>query len=95
MKERIESETKERMRIRRLMKRQCTRELRVEPGFQTHEHLLQIVKPLPTDVEPGGKRRSAPLATAHAGVAGFTFLQAGWAQTGVYAPIPQVRVRAY
>ena len=55
MKERSESEKKERMRIRRLTKLQSARELRVEPGFQTHEHLLQIVKALPTDVEPWGK----------------------------------------
>src|SRR5580658_9251580 len=55
MKERSDSEKKERMRIGRLMKRQYSDELRVNPGFQSHEHLLQIVKPLPTDVEPWGQ----------------------------------------
>jgi hypothetical protein len=32
------------------------RELRLTPGFQTHEHLLSVVKKLPTDFEPWGKR---------------------------------------
>jgi len=54
MKERTESE-KERKRIRRLAQRQSARELRVTPGFQLHEHLLQITKALPTDVVPWGQ----------------------------------------
>jgi hypothetical protein len=55
MKERSESEKNERARIRWLSRRQSADEMRVMPGYQTHEHLLQIVKQLPTDVAPWGK----------------------------------------
>ncbi len=55
MKERSESEKNERMRIRRLLKRQSANEIRVSPGYQTHEQLWKIVRKLPTDFEPYGQ----------------------------------------
>ena len=45
-------------KIRRLSLSRAKRELRVKPGYQTHEHLLTIVKRLPTDFEPWGDRAS-------------------------------------
>jgi hypothetical protein len=57
MKERSESEKKERMRIRRLSKRQDELETAVSPGYQSHEQLWQIVRKLPTDFEPYGQTK--------------------------------------
>lgn len=47
---------RERARIKRIAKRLRVDELRITPGFQTHEHLAKIVKRLPSDFEPYGKR---------------------------------------
>jgi hypothetical protein len=55
VKERSESQKKERMHIRRLSKQQRARELRVTPGYQAHEHLFQIAQMLPTDYQPYGQ----------------------------------------
>ena len=43
--------------VRRLLGRRDSRELRLVPGFQRHEALWQIVKQLPTDFQPYGKRK--------------------------------------
>ena len=43
--------------VRRLLGRRDSRELRLVPGFQNHEGLWQIVKQLPTDFQPYGKRK--------------------------------------
>ena len=43
--------------VRRLLGRRDSRELRLVPGFQSHEALWQIVKRLPTDFQPYGKRK--------------------------------------
>ena len=59
MKEDIQSEKRERMRIRRLLKRQSVNEIRVSPGYQSHEQRWPIVRKLPTDFEPYGPVRSA------------------------------------
>ena len=56
MKERSQIEKRERTRIRQLSRRQGAEETRVMPGFQTHEHLFQIAKMLPTDYEPYGQK---------------------------------------
>ena len=45
-----------RERIGRLSRLHWRRELRVRPGFQTHEHLLTIVTKLSSDCEPWGER---------------------------------------
>jgi hypothetical protein len=55
MTERSHMEQKEHDRLCKLWDEQDAEEIRVMPGFQTHEHLLQIVKALPSDVEPWGK----------------------------------------
>ena len=80
-------------RLCKLADKQDADEIRVMPGFQTQEHLLEIVKRLPTDVEPWGKRRSVLMVTAPADVAGTTSLPGGSDRTGVSAPILQVRGR--
>jgi Protein of unknown function (DUF3027) len=49
------------MRIRRILKQQSVGEILVKPGYQTHEHLWQIVTKLPTDFEPYGQvKRESP-----------------------------------
>src|SRR5450755_1466780 len=49
------------MRIRRILKQQSASETLVTPGYQTHEHLWQIVTQLPTDFEPYGQvKRATP-----------------------------------
>jgi hypothetical protein len=50
------TDDQEHERLRRLSDNQDVDEIRVMPGYQTHEHLLQIVKSLPTDFEPWGQR---------------------------------------
>jgi len=45
-----------RKRIRRICGLRCKRELRLTPGFQSHEALWKVTKKLPTDFEPYGKR---------------------------------------
>ncbi len=56
MKQRSEMEKQSRKRIRRLISIQSRRELRLNPGFQSHEALWEVVKKLPTDFEPYGVR---------------------------------------
>ena len=46
-----------RKQIRRISALRSRRELRLTPGFQSHEGLWQVVKKLPTDFEPYGKRQ--------------------------------------
>jgi hypothetical protein len=55
MKENIRTEDQEVTRIRRLLKRQSVDEMRVLPGYQTHEQLWQVATKLPTDFEPYGQ----------------------------------------
>jgi len=55
MKKSTPAEKEERLRIRRLSKRQTAQELRLMPGRQTHEQLWQITIKLPTDYEPYGQ----------------------------------------
>jgi hypothetical protein len=50
-------EEKWRNRIRRILSLRPKRELRLTPGFQTHEALFAVAKTLPTDFEPYGKRK--------------------------------------
>jgi hypothetical protein len=57
MKQSIQSERQELTRIRRILKQQSVSEIRVTPGYQTHEHLWQIVRKLPTDFEPYGQMK--------------------------------------
>ena len=56
MKQRSETEKQSRKRIRRLLSIQSRRELRLNPGSQSHEALWEVVKKLPTDFEPYGER---------------------------------------
>jgi hypothetical protein len=44
-------------RIRRVSNLRAKQDLRLSPGFQTHEALWVVAKKLPTDFEPYGKRR--------------------------------------
>jgi hypothetical protein len=45
-------------KARRLSAVQLLRELRLRPGFQSHEQLWDVVKKLPTDFKPWGKREN-------------------------------------
>jgi hypothetical protein len=49
-------EKRELARINRIDRRHSENELRLTPGFQTHAHLLKIMKKLPSDFKPYGKR---------------------------------------
>ncbi len=53
---RMDKET-QRKRTRRISNLRPQRELRLTPGFQSHEALWAVVKKLPTDFEPYGKRK--------------------------------------
>jgi hypothetical protein len=46
-----------RKKIRRILGLRSQQELRLTPGFQSHEALWAVAKKLPTDFEPYGKRR--------------------------------------
>ena len=48
---------KRRNRIRHISAHRTKRELRLTPGFQSHEALWAVAKKLPTDVEPYGERK--------------------------------------
>ena len=48
---------KRQKRIRRITGLRSKRELRLTPGFQTHEALWVVTKKLSTDFEPYGKRK--------------------------------------
>jgi hypothetical protein len=48
---------KRRNRIRYISSHRTKRELRLITGFQTHEALWAVIKKLPTDFEPYGKRK--------------------------------------
>jgi hypothetical protein len=67
MKESIQSEKQERTRIRRILKQQSVSEILVTPGYQTHEHLLQIVTKLPTDFEPYGQVKRETICDCSSG----------------------------
>jgi hypothetical protein len=67
MKESIQSEKQERMRIRRILKQQSVSETLVTPGYQTHEHLCQIATKLPTDFEPYGQVKRATISDCSSG----------------------------
>ena len=51
-----------RNRIRRILRLRSKRELRLTPGFQAHEALWAVVKKLPTDFEPYGKRKRSDVS---------------------------------
>jgi hypothetical protein len=55
MKKPTDTEKQERKRIRQLSKRQNADEARFHPGYQSSEHLWQILVKLPTDYEPYGQ----------------------------------------
>jgi hypothetical protein len=67
MKELIQSEKHGRMRIRRILKQQSVNETLVTPGYQTHEHLLQIVTKLLTDFEPYGQVKRESISDCSSG----------------------------
>ena len=54
---RDEKERRRKSRIRRILGLRSKRELRLTPGFQSHEGLWAVAKKLPTDFKPYGKRR--------------------------------------
>jgi hypothetical protein len=56
-------------RIRRILGLRSKRELRLTPGFQTHEALWAVAKKLPTDFEPYGERKRSD-GTIHADCSG-------------------------
>jgi|ERR1022692_1997445 hypothetical protein len=74
MKENIQSEKRERTRIRRIFKRQSDSEIRVSPGYQTHEQLWQIVSKLPTDFEPYGQIKRETICDCSSGCRLFHIL---------------------
>ena len=51
-----------RKRIRHISSLRSKRELRLTPGFQTHEALWAVAKKLPTDFEPYGKRKRSDVS---------------------------------
>jgi hypothetical protein len=51
-----EDRKREQARMKRLRTMRSKRELRLTPGFQTHEHLLKIIRKLPSDFAPYGNR---------------------------------------
>jgi hypothetical protein len=67
MKESIQSEKQEHRRIRRILKSQSVREILVKPGYQSHEHLWQIVTKLPTDFEPYGQVKRETICDCSSG----------------------------
>ena len=92
MKQRSETEKQSRKRIRRLISIQSRRELRLNPGFQSHEALFEVVKKLPTDFEPYGERERLS-EDCSCGCRWFTSWLATGDRTGECAPIRKVRVR--
>ena len=54
---RDDKERRRKKRIRRILGLRSKRELRLTPGFQSHEALWAVAKKLPTDFEPYGKRK--------------------------------------
>ena len=74
MKEKIQSEKRERMRIRRVLKRQSVSEICVSPGYQTHEQLWQIVRKLPTDFGPYGQVKRETICDCSSGCRWFHVL---------------------
>ena len=53
----MEKKQRRKSRIRRDLTSRSRREVRLNPGFQTHEDLFKAVKKLPTDYEPWGRRK--------------------------------------
>ena len=53
---------KRRKRIRHISNLRDKRQLRLTPGFQTHEALWAVAKKLPTDFEPYGKRQRSDVS---------------------------------
>ena len=74
MKEKIQGEKRERMRIRRILKGQSVGEIRVSPGYQTHEQLWQIVRKLPTDFGPYGQVKRKTICDCSCGCRWFHVL---------------------
>ena len=58
-------EEKRKKRIRRLLRLRSRRELRLNPGFQTHEALWAVAKELPSDFEPYGQRDRSGRSPQH------------------------------
>lgn len=54
---RDDKERSRKKRIRRILGLRSKRELRLTPGFQSHEGLWAVAKKLPTDFTPYGKRK--------------------------------------
>jgi|SRR5580700_3771393 hypothetical protein len=52
-----DKERRRKRQIRRILGLRSKRELRLTPGFQSHEGLWAVAKKLPTDFKPYGKRR--------------------------------------
>lgn len=74
MKERSASEKRKLTRIHRLWERQEADEIKVNPGYQTHEDLLEVMKKLPTDFEPYGQRVRDVIADCSCGCRWFHIL---------------------
>ena len=74
MKEKIQSEKQERMRICRILKRQSVSGICVSPGYQTHEQLWQIVRKLPSDFGPYGQVKRETICDCSSGCRWFHVL---------------------
>src|ERR1035437_9359956 len=74
MKEKIQSEKRERMRIFRILKRQSVSGICVSPGYQTHEQLWQIVRKLPSDFGPYGQVKRETICDCSSGCRWFHVL---------------------
>ena len=86
-----------RKRIRRLLSLRPRRELRLTPGFQSHEALWAVAKTLPTDFEPYGKRDrsgSVPFADCSWGCRWFHVLAGARGQDWGCARTRRARGRA-
>jgi hypothetical protein len=51
-----------RKRFRHISSLRSKRELRLKPGYQTHEALWRVAKRLPSDFQPYGKRKRSDLS---------------------------------
>ena len=90
---------KRRNRIRHISAHRTKRELRLTPGFQSHEALWAVTKKVPTEFEPYTASANAPMmrsvAIAHAIVGGSMCWRANEVWIGACVQIRRAPEGAY
>ncbi len=87
------TESRELLRIRRLVARQATDELRLMPGRQSHDRLWESTKTLPTDYEPWGSTERISIADCSCGCAWYHELAGRAGADWGCAPIQRAHVQ--